>query len=120
MSTVQEDILALEERLRLAELGPDPEVFNQLLADNVQIIAEDGESVSKKKIVDAHQPGKGSKFTDVKITDMKIVDHGMTTIVTCNGTYKSAQGSKTLKFMRVWLRKSDQWQIVAGSIYNAP
>ena len=49
---------------------------------------------------------------------MKIVDHGAAAVVTCQGTYEGPQISITLKFMRVWLKKYDRWQIVAGSISN--
>ena len=34
MNSVRDEIAALEERLRSAELGPDPRVFEELLADD--------------------------------------------------------------------------------------
>ena len=34
MSPVQKEIAALEERLRLAELGPDPKFYEEALADD--------------------------------------------------------------------------------------
>jgi hypothetical protein len=33
MSSIQTEVAALEERLRLAELGPDPKFFEEALAD---------------------------------------------------------------------------------------
>ena len=35
MSTIEMEISALEERLRQAELGPDPQFFEDVLADDV-------------------------------------------------------------------------------------
>ena len=117
MSSVKSEIAELEERLRVAELGPDPKFFEEALADDVVLIAEDGQAFfAKSKVVEAHQPGKGLKFTRVEMSDAQIVDHGMAAVVTCKGTYETPQSSVTLKFLRVWLKKNDRWQIIAGSV----
>jgi hypothetical protein len=117
MSTMQTEIAALEERLRLAELGPDPKFFEEALADNAVLVSEEGQpSLAKSKVVEAHQTGKGPKFTRVEMKAMKIVDHGTAAVVTCQGTYGGPQFSATLKFMRVWLKKDNRWQIIAASI----
>ena len=102
MSTVETAIAQLEERLHLAELGPDPKFFDEALDENVVLIAEDGQLVSKSKVVDAHRPGKAPKFTRVEMSDMKIIDHGTAAVVTCRGIYEGSQASVTLKFLRVW------------------
>jgi len=115
MST-RTEIAALEERLRLAELGPDPEFFEEALADDAVLVSDGQPSFAKSKVVAAHKPGKGPKFTRVEMTDMDILDHGTAAVVTCQGTYESAQSRARLKFMRVWLKKNKRWQIVAGSI----
>jgi hypothetical protein len=52
------------------------------------------------------------------MSDMKIIDHGTAAVVTCKGTFEGPQFTGTLKFMRVWLKKRDRWQIIAGSISN--
>jgi hypothetical protein len=117
MSTVQSEIAELEERLRVAELGPDPRFFEEVLADEAVLVGEDGQAFfAKAKVVEAHEPGKGPKFTRVEISDLKILDHGVASVVTCRATYESAQSSVTLKFMRVWLKKNNRWQIIAGSV----
>ena len=118
MSALQTEIAALEERLRLAELGPDPSVFEELLAGDVTLIAQDGQSIAKPQVVEAHKPGGGPKFTRVEISDLKIIDHGNAAVVTCKGSYEGPQFTGTLKFMRVWMKKNDRWQIVAGSMSN--
>jgi ketosteroid isomerase-like protein len=117
MSTVQNEITALEERLRLAELGPDPTVFEDVLADDAVLVSEDGHpSLAKRQVVEAHRPGQGPKFTRVEISDLQILDHGVAAVVTCTGVYEGPQFSVTLRLMRVWLKKNDRWQIVAGAI----
>jgi uncharacterized protein (TIGR02246 family) len=117
MNSVRQEIEALEERLRLAELGPDPSVFEELLADDAVLVGPDGQPFfAKQKVVEAHQPGKGPKFTRVDIADMRIVDHDSVAVVTCTATFEGPQGTMSLKFLRVWMRKDSRWRIVAGSI----
>jgi ketosteroid isomerase-like protein len=115
--SVQDEIAALEEQLRQAELGPDPKFFETHLADDAVLVSQGGEAaIAKSQIVEAHRPGAGPKFTRVEMSDMTIIDHGTAAVVTCKGVYEGPQGVVTLKFMRVWLKKNNQWQIVAGSI----
>ena len=60
MTGVQKEIRDLEERLRLAELGPDPAFFESALADNALMVSQDGAFFCRnQKIIEAHQPGKG-------------------------------------------------------------
>jgi Domain of unknown function (DUF4440) len=116
VTEVQSEIAALEERLRIAELGPAPKFFEDALADDAVLVSDGQPSFAKSQIVQAHQPGKAPKFTRVEMSDMNVLDHGSAAVVTCRGTYESDQGSATLRFMRVWVKKSNGWQIVAGSI----
>ena len=116
-TTAQTEIAALEERLRQAELGPDPHFFQEALADEVVLVGPDGRpSLAKQKVVEAHQPGKGPKFTRVEMRNTTIVDHGTAAVVTCEGMFEGPQFTGTLKFMRVWLKKGGRWQIVAGCV----
>lgn len=119
MSTVKAEITALEERLRLAELGPDPEFFQEALSDDAVMVSQDGVSFAKPQVVAAHNPGNGPKFTHVEMSDVNILDHGTAAVVTCKGTYKGTMGEIKLKFMRVWLKKNGRWQIVAGAVSNS-
>jgi ketosteroid isomerase-like protein len=119
MSTVQSEIATLEEQLRLAELGPDPKFFEDVLADEVVMVSQEGQFFfAKSKIVEAHQPGKGPKFTRVQMSDMNILDHGAAAVVTCQGLFEAPGTKVALRFMRVWVKKNGRWQIVAGSIWN--
>jgi len=112
--SVREEVLALEEQLRQAELGPDPAFFERVLADDAVL---DGQ-LAKAKVVAAHQPGGPAKFTSVEMGDFEIREHGAAVVVTCSGVYRTPKASHTLKFMRVWLKKSTGWQIIAGSVWD--
>ena len=111
--SVTREILALEEKLRQAELGPDAAFFEQHLADDALM---DGQR-AKRQVVEAHRPGGSAKFTSVEMSDFQVIEHGgYCAVVSCQGTYEGAMGKFSLKFMRVWLKREGQWQIVAGSI----
>jgi hypothetical protein len=119
MATLVSEITTLEERLRQAELGPEANVFEDLLADDVVLVSQEGQPFSKARVVEAHQPGKGPKFTRVEMNQMVIREHGPNAaVVTCKGYYESAQWTGTLAFMRVWLKKNGRWQVIAASISN--
>jgi ketosteroid isomerase-like protein len=119
MTKTKKEIAVLAERLRQAELGPDPETFEDLLADNVVLVDQSGTpALAKQKVVEAHRAGKGPKFTRVEMSDVQVTEQGSVAIVTCTGRFEGPQWSGTLKFMRVWLRKNGRWQVVAGSIHH--
>jgi uncharacterized protein (TIGR02246 family) len=121
MQTLEDEIRALEEQLRQAELGPDPGFFETHLADDAIMLSGDGTSgFAKQQIVEAHRPGKAPKFTQVEMSEMRIVGQESAAVVTCAGTYTAASGSFALRFMRVWVRKAAGWQIVAGIVTNEP
>lgn len=118
MVSVEREIADLEERLRLADLKPDP-VFFQNHLDDQMVLMVDGDICShspKAYIVDKHQPGKAPKFDRVEISDLKILDQAGTAIVTGFGSYEGPDGKFAMNFMRIWVRKTEGWRIVAGSI----
>ena len=111
--SVREEILALEEQLRQAELAPDAGFFERVLAEDAVL---DGQ-LAKAKVVAAHQPGGPAKFTSVEMSDFEIHEHGSAAaVVTCTGSYQTPKVTHTLKFMRVWLKKAGTWQIIAASV----
>jgi ketosteroid isomerase-like protein len=117
--TTRSEILDLEERLRQAELGPDPTFFEQHMADDVVFPPREGHPpMTKAFIVQAHQPGAGPIFTRVEMTDLKVIEHGDAAVVTCKGTYEGPKGSVSFTFMRVWLKRNGRWQIIAVAMAN--
>src|SRR5262245_27709151 len=118
MST-RAEILELEERLRQAELGPDPTFFEEALADDVVFAGPAAQpGMTKALVVQAHAPGPEPVFTRVEMANMQIVEHGDAAVVTCKGTYEGPKGSVTLTFMRVWLKRDGRWRIIAVSMAN--
>lgn len=112
MSTHAE-ITALEEKLRSAELGPDPEFFRSVLAESVVLNNRPG----KTRVMEAHKSQETPKFTRVDMADLEIREHGdNAAVVTCKGTFSGPGWEGTLQFMRVWLKIDGEWKIIAGSV----
>jgi hypothetical protein len=79
LSTVQSEIAALEERLRVAELGPDTKFFEEVLADDAVLC-------SSRRMAKPHlRSGKWSKRTSLAS------DHGTAAVVTCEGALEGRQ-----------------------------
>ena len=114
--SVREEILLLEERLRQAELGPDPVFFDEVLRDDTVFMSDGEVRFAKAQVMAAHQPTAEAKFTHVEMRTMQIVEHDPVVIVTCEGTFSTTEHTVTLKFMRVWLQENGRWQIVAVTI----
>lgn len=114
--TAHDEILKLEERLRQAELGPDPTFFEEFLDDKAVMVSGGEATFTKKKVVEAHQPGAAPKFINITMSDIQIIDHQNGAVVTCKGSYETSMGTHNLKFMRVWVKKPEGWRIVAGTI----
>ena len=114
----RDEILELEERLSDAELGPDQRVFQELLDDEVILVAQDGVPLTKAMVVEAHDPSKGRKFERVERSDVRVVEKGAAVVVMCRMRYFTASSSFALKFVRVWLR-TDRWRIIAAAVYTA-
>jgi hypothetical protein len=110
--TIVEEITALEAKLRVAELEPDPEFFRSVLADDLVLNNRPG----KTRVVDAHRAGAAAKFSSVEFEDMQIKVFGNAAVVTCSGTFEGPGWTGTLQFMRVWLKHDGRWQIIAGSV----
>ncbi|HZZ71998.1 MAG TPA: nuclear transport factor 2 family protein [Pirellulales bacterium] len=117
MNNVVAEIQQLEAQLRTAELGPDPRFFEDVLDDQAVLLNDQGDpALMKAKVVSAHQPGNGPKFTRVEMSNLQIIDHGTAAVVTCAGRFETAAAAFDLKFMRVWVKKGDRWVIVAGTV----
>jgi len=113
------EIRDLEERLRQAELAPDPHFFEAALADDVILVGQDGTPAhAKARVVAAHRPGGGPKFTKVETRDLQIVDQGTAAVVTCTSIFEAPSGTFPLKMMRVWLKRDGRWQIIVASVAN--
>jgi ketosteroid isomerase-like protein len=112
-------IEALEEKLRQAMLASDVLVLDELIADDLAFTVPNGFVVNKQTDLDAHSSGK-SKFTKIEISDRQIHDYGACVVVMVKaelaGIYDNQAFSGTHCYTRVWMKRQEKWQIIAGHV----
>ena len=115
---VTEQIIALEEKLRLAMLGSDLKVLDELLATELIFTTHLGELVGKQADLDGHKSGI-LKLMSLEPSDRHIlVKHNVAIVsvkMQLTGSYDRMPVSGNFRFTRVWAQSSaGTWQIIAG------
>jgi ketosteroid isomerase-like protein len=109
----------LEEKLRLAMLYSDVLVLDELIADDLVFTMHTGLVVNKQYDLDAHRAGL-YKFTKVETDNQQVHHYGDCVVVTLKaelaGTFNEQAFSESYRFTRVWVKRQNYWQIVAGHV----
>jgi ketosteroid isomerase-like protein len=123
MSKTEEEILAREEQIRMADASPEPDtstILDNLLDDDVLMIGPQGQRFTKAFLLEAHRPPKKAAFDSVVVSDLAIKELGNTVVVSCRATFTSQGQSFALRCTRVWHRQHSEWKIVAGTVTLIP
>jgi ketosteroid isomerase-like protein len=111
------EIEGLEEKLQQAMLKSDVPVLDELIADDLVFTMHTGLVVNKQYDLEAHRTGI-FKFSQVDLSDRQIHYYGDCVVVTVKadlaGTFSKQAFSETYRFTRVWVKRQNRWQIVAG------
>ena len=115
---VTEQIIALEEKLRLAMLNSNLKVLDELLASELIFTTHLGQLVNKQGDLDGHKSGV-FKLMSLEPDDRHILVKHHVAIVSVKmqltGSYDSMPVSGNFRFTRVWAQSSPgTWQIIAG------
>ena len=113
-----EQILEVEEQLRLAMLNSDVNALNELLAPELVYTNHLGQVLTKKDDLAAHESG----MLEIKVltpSDHHIQVIGNVAIVAVKvhlvGSYAGVTSDNIFRFTRVWtLSSQDTWHIVAA------
>jgi ketosteroid isomerase-like protein len=112
-------IAALEKKLQAAMLNSDVPILDELIADDLVLTMHTGLVVNKQYDLEAHRTGL-FKFTQVDFGDQQIHHYGDCAVVTLQadlaGTFNQQAFSESYRVTRVWVKRQQQWQIVAGHV----
>jgi ketosteroid isomerase-like protein len=112
-------IEALEDKLQQAMLTSNMAVLNELIADDLVFTMHTGVLIDKQADLETHREGI-VRFQKVEISDRQIHSYGNCVVVTLQAELAGITGeqpfSGSFRFTRVWLQRSDRWQIVAGHV----
>ena len=115
------EIVALEERLRSAQLDANADALDQLISDDLLFTGPDGNLATKSVDINAHQSGlirfRKHEPEELKIrrvgTDVAIVALRVWLEVEVSGNVISG----TYRYTRVWAREGDgNWRVVGGQV----
>lgn len=117
-SSIETQIIEVEERLRLAMLASDVKVLDELIAPELIFTNHLGNVLSKQDDLTAHESGLLSIET-LEASEQKIQIVGDIAIASVRmkitGTYDGSPANGDFRFTRVWsLNSSESWQIIAG------
>ena len=116
-STVEQDLMQLEQKLADAFVKGDMVFFGSHLAENATL-TDPGGMVNTKAQLEADVKSGALKLESSKIDDMKVQVHGDTAIVTYKttdkGKYKEIDISGDYRWIDVFVKKDGKWLLVAG------
>ena len=126
--TIEQEILMQEERLTQAMRQMDVSAFDRIFADDLMFAGVTGEVSGKADL--RTEVARGISERDVAAAqgkklvmsfdkeDIKVVTHGDTVVTSCRFSHRvQGEGMDIQRRDRtttVWLKRGNQWQIVAG------
>lgn len=116
---MKEEIIKLEEELRVAMIAADVDKLDELLADSLIFIAPQGEPITKQMDLEV-QRNKIQKISELIPSEQKIELYNDFAVVTVKmqikATFGEADISGTYRYIRTWAKSNNRWQIVAGAV----
>jgi hypothetical protein len=115
----KQDIENLEAQLAQAMLQNDIDVLDRLLSDDLVFSGPDGVMVSKAQDLALHRAGD-IIFTTYEIDELLVQFYDPIEIahvkVTLAGNFKGEAFAGDFRYLRIYLKKDEQWQIIGGQI----
>ncbi|MCI4320373.1 MAG: nuclear transport factor 2 family protein [Thermoplasmata archaeon] len=120
---MEEEILALEERLRLGDASSEPDtsaIFDELLADEVLFVQENGNSVGKAGVLRGHRPPRKRSFTKVVNSEVAVRDLGSVVAVSCRTDYSLEDRTFAFRALRLWAKVGAEWRVAVVALITIP
>lgn len=119
-SSVDAQIVEMEDWLRTAMLHSDVGALDELLAPDLMFTNHLGQFLGKKDDLDSYRSGM-LKVKDLKPSEQHIQLHGNVAVVSVrvqlSGTYDGNSANGDFRFTRVWALSSDKkWRVVAAHV----
>lgn len=115
-----EEIVALEARMRAAQLAGDVEMLDGLIAEQLLFTGPDGQLATKAQDLDAHATG-AVRFLSHEPDELRILRIADNVAATAlRARLEVAVGgivvTGTFRYTRIWARGADKWRVVAGHV----
>jgi hypothetical protein len=121
--SVDEEILACEAELRLAQLASDVGTLDRLLDDVLVFASFDGTIATKTDDLSLHRSGR-LRITRMEPIDRHMLHLGLTSVVSVKmdaaAVVDGVPVTGILRYTRVWHKRTDGWRVVAGHMSSVP
>jgi ketosteroid isomerase-like protein len=119
-SEIEAQIRECEARLYVAMLASDVSELDSLIADDLLFAGPTGELATKAMDLELHRTG-GTRFHEFVPKELEIrvwSDRFVLALakISLSGTYLGNAFAGDYRYMRVWRKGNNSWQIVGGSI----
>jgi len=115
------EIVALEARLRSAQLDANVDVLDQLISDDLLFTGPDGNLATKSQDLEAHRSGV-VRFRNHQPQELRIRRVGKDVAITALLARLAVEiagtvATGTYRYTRVWQREGDgKWRVVGGHV----
>ncbi|HEY5231259.1 MAG TPA: nuclear transport factor 2 family protein [Galbitalea sp.] len=115
------EIVALEARMRAAQMTGDVDALDALIADELLFTGPDGQLGTKAQDLEAHRSG-ALRFRDHEPEELRVRRVGANVIVSALRAVLTIEVSGSLvrgtyRYTRVWAREGGgPWRVVAGHV----
>jgi hypothetical protein len=115
----KQDIEKLEAQLAQAMLHNDIDMLDRLLSDDLVFSGPDGVIVSKAQDLALHEAGD-IIFATYEIKELLIQSYDPIEIahvkVKLAGNFRGEDFGGDFRYLRIYLKKDEQWQIIGGQV----
>jgi ketosteroid isomerase-like protein len=113
----EQEVIALEEELRQAEMAVDRAALDAFFADEVMVTAPMGIVVDKAAVMDEVERASKVKVEEYTKDDIQVRIFGDTVVtsyrVSAKGVHDGVKIDQTFRMSNVWLKRNGRWQVVA-------
>ena len=118
MTEVERQIFKLEEELTQTEHRLDVQALDRIYADDIMVTAPIGICVDKPAVMDeVRSAAEKAVVGRYDKDDLKVRAFGDTAVssyrMTAEATFEGREIKRQLCITNVWMKRNDQWQIVA-------
>ena len=119
-----EEIVALESRIRRAQLDADVAALDALLSNDLLFTGPDGQVGTKAQDLDAHRSGV-VRFREHEPEELRVRRVGASVAVVALRARLAVEVAGTLirgthRYTRVWALENGEWRVVGGHVAAVP
>lgn len=125
MKDTENQILKLEEELTHTEMSVDVDVLDRIFADDIIVTAPIGMCVDKPAVMnEIREAAEKAVIGRYDKEDLKVRAFGDTAVssyrMSAEATFDGMEIKRQLCITNVWMKRNEQWQIVARHTASLP